>query len=194
MVLNRQKVGVRWCLRWQCHIAFRPVCCLLLLAETTHFAFSGGNEEDWRTTKNAFWRVWCPLFWAMVDYKTGDMFDIFSLHVDYKPAKCLTKPAKMQCEMKQRPRKWHRKKNACQWGSVTHPQNEVAFSVFFLGSLSPVACGFWEEDGVWERILPGGNLVFPSSSACPFIIFSFLLLCATGRRTRESRRHKKRKE
>ena len=34
--------------------AFRPVCCLLFLAETTFFALFRGKEEDVRKTKNAF--------------------------------------------------------------------------------------------------------------------------------------------
>ena len=52
---------------------------------------------------------------------------------------------------------------------VRPPQNEVAFSSF-LGSLSPQGPrGFWEEDRVCERILPGKSLVFPFGMACPFI-------------------------
>ena len=37
------------------YIAFRPVCCLLFLAEATFFTLFGGEEEDLRTTKYAFW-------------------------------------------------------------------------------------------------------------------------------------------
>ena len=36
------------------HIAFRPVCCLLLLAETTFVVFLEGKEEDLFLTLN-----WC---------------------------------------------------------------------------------------------------------------------------------------
>ena len=42
--------------------AFRPVCCLLFLAETTHFDFSVGNVEELRTTTVHFWHVLESIF------------------------------------------------------------------------------------------------------------------------------------
>ena len=53
-------------------IAFRPVCCLLFLAEITFFALLGGKEEDLRKTKTAFLaRFQLHLLGDIFYYKTG---------------------------------------------------------------------------------------------------------------------------
>ena len=48
LTLERPKSGTKLTLRHIYIYAFRPVCCLLFLAETTFFALLGGKEEDLR--------------------------------------------------------------------------------------------------------------------------------------------------
>ena len=54
--------------------AFRPICCLLFLAETTHFAFFGGKRRRIKDNKNAFLaRFGVHFSCAIFDYKTGEI-------------------------------------------------------------------------------------------------------------------------
>ena len=47
----------------QCYIAFRPICCLLFLAETTQFAFFGGKLRRIKDNKKCiFGTFWSPFF------------------------------------------------------------------------------------------------------------------------------------
>ena len=50
------------------YIASRPICCLLFLAETTHFAFFGGKCRRIKDNKKCIvGAFWSPFFWAIFD-------------------------------------------------------------------------------------------------------------------------------
>ena len=57
-----------------CHIASRPFCSLLFLAETTHFAIFGGKRRRIKGDQNVFLaRFGVHFFWAIFDYKTAEI-------------------------------------------------------------------------------------------------------------------------
>ena len=52
--------------------AFRPICCLLFSAETTHFPFFGGKRRRIKDNKNAFLAHFeVQFFWAVLTIKLG---------------------------------------------------------------------------------------------------------------------------
>ena len=54
--------------------AFRPICCLLFLAEKTHFAYFGGKRRRFKDNKNAcLARFGVHFFCAIFDNETGEI-------------------------------------------------------------------------------------------------------------------------
>ena len=83
-------------------------------------------------------------------------------------------------------------KSAHQWGSFTHPQNEVAFSVFFWVRSPPGAPVGSEKNRMsGNAVSPGGNGVFPFPGCAPFACF---LGVRVSERKREREREKKKKQ